>query len=1067
MIIKKYYYISLIIFSAYSAFASDWPCFGGDKNHSFVSSEIISSKMYLQWSYTASKKPAPAWPEPARQDFWHNVGIITPAVTYDRAFDPVIADGKLYFGSSADDSIRCLNAETGKLIWKFYTEGPVRLAPVIHENKIYFGSDDGCVYCLNDEDGSIIWKKRCSREDYRIAGNERIISLWPVRTGVFINNEILYTTSGIFPNQGVFVKALDADTGKNIWTEKAEISPQGYIAVMRDKLVIPGSRTEPGLFDIKTGQFDRKIEGAGGAFTLVVENMVVNAPGRREGKISVFDNTCNTSIASFDGIRMIVRGPKAYLLSHNDITAINREKYNELCQAVANLKKKSDQLEKNAKTEKDKEKLHKIKLRIDYLDSQKQYCIEWKQVLPRAYSMLLTTDKLITGCENKVVALSVDDGKKVWQHEVNGSAYCLAAADGSIFVSTDEGVIYCFASEKKCSPCIITESENLNTANDKNVDKIAEKIINTTEIDKGYCLVTDLYSSELIKALAQKSQLKIIAVSNDKDLIDSCTNSLNMAGLYGKAVVIFAEPDRLPFADYLFNLAISEKSVLTGEKPKVKIEQIYSKLRPCGGTYYHLANDNNKQLENFATEVAAKIKKTDSSFLLLRPALPDVGQWTQLYADPGHTACSSDPARGPFRIQWFGKPGPRNIIDRHHRPMSSLYSDGRLIVPADEAVVAVDAYNGTMLWKKNVPGSRRVAALKNCGHMLINEKNLYIATGQNCCVYNIKDAGKIKTFKIPGDSNSKDWGYLNFYDNMLIGSIQKKNASFSDLAFSNSPLNGSKLMEGDFKEVVISQSIFAINTDTGNNAWFRDFGSVMNNAITVHKGKIFFAHSADTQLRKDSDARVRIDHFCDKGMKISAVDINSGKIIWQKPCKLPYQHIMFLNAAKHVLLISGTYNKKNSLYYEMFALDIENGSELWNNQFLGMNIRATGPSPLDGTHGEQWQHPVINKNTIYLRPYAFDLSTGQKIDYIARRGGHGCGGFTASANYLFGRGDNPRAYPLDINQTEGDTLTACTRPGCWLNIIPAGGLVMIPESSSGCTCGYALQTSVVFAPSNN
>jgi len=77
--------------------------------------------------------------------------------------------------------------------------------------------------------------------------------------------------------------------------------------------------------------------------------------------------------------------------------------------------------------------------------------------------------------------------------------------------------------------------------------------------------------------------------------------------------------------------------------------------------------------------------------------------------------------------------------------------------------------------------------------------------------------------------------------------------------------------------------------------------------------------------------------------------------------------------------------------------------------------------------------------------------------------GHGCGGISGSANYLFGRGSNPRYYPITAESSEGIQLTEVTRPGCWINIIPAGGLVLIPESSSGCTCGYAVQTSLAFA----
>jgi hypothetical protein len=41
-----------------------------------------------------------------------------------------------------------------------------------------------------------------------------------------------------------------------------------------------------------------------------------------------------------------------------------------------------------------------------------------------------------------------------------------------------------------------------------------------------------------------------------------------------------------------------------------------------------------------------------------------------------------------------------------------------------------------------------------------------------------------------------------------------------------------------------------------------------------------------------------------------------------------------------------------------------------------------------------------------------------------------------------------------------------SRPGCWINMIPAGGLVLIPEASSGCTCGFSLQTSVAYIPQN-
>jgi hypothetical protein len=178
----------------------------------------------------------------------------------------------------------------------------------------------------------------------------------------------------------------------------------------------------------------------------------------------------------------------------------------------------------------------------------------------------------------------------------------------------------------------------------------------------------------------------------------------------------------------------------------------------------------------------------------------------------------------------------------------------------------------------------------------------------------------------------------------------------------------------------------------------------------------------------------------------------------------PFEHIMYVNGADGVLVASGSYNKVPALYYSLFGYDMRTGKPLWETPFRALDNRSIDFSATGGSHGEQWQHPVIIGDTIYQRPYAFDLHTGQKRDYIARRGGHGCGGLTGSAYYLYGRGSNPKMYPTDVKETDGNNLTQVSRPGCWLNIIPAGGIIMIPESSSGCTCDYPIQTSFGFIP---
>ncbi|MCK5457490.1 MAG: hypothetical protein KAI45_10230, partial [Melioribacteraceae bacterium] len=70
-------------------------------------------------------------------------------------------------------------------------------------------------------------------------------------------------------------------------------------------------------------------------------------------------------------------------------------------------------------------------------------------------------------------------------------------------------------------------------------------------------------------------------------------------------------------------------------------------------------------------------------------------------------------------------------------------------------------------------------------------------------------------------------------------------------------------------------------------------------------------------------------------------------------------------------------------------------------------------------------------------------------------------GLSGSASNLFARGSNPKMYDITGKQS-GEPITRVSRPGCWINIIPAGNVVSIPEASSGCTCDYPIQTSFVF-----
>jgi glucose dehydrogenase len=210
----------------------DWPTYQHDASRSGVSAQKIAMPLAEHWIFQPPYAPVPAWGDPKSRPV---EGIQElRRIHFDDVFHVAVAGGRAYFGSSADHKVYCLDATSGRVIWTRITGGPVRLAPTVVDGRVYVGSDDGCAYCLNARDGSILWRFRAAPEDRRVLGHGRMISLWPLRSGILVEDGIAYLAAGIFPAEGVFLFALDAKTGGEIWRNdscgeapQSLISPQG------------------------------------------------------------------------------------------------------------------------------------------------------------------------------------------------------------------------------------------------------------------------------------------------------------------------------------------------------------------------------------------------------------------------------------------------------------------------------------------------------------------------------------------------------------------------------------------------------------------------------------------------------------------------------------------------------------------------------------------------------------------------------------------------------------------------------------------------------------------------
>tara|TARA_B100000809_G_scaffold78813_2_gene76747 strand:+ start:476 stop:1870 length:1395 start_codon:yes stop_codon:yes gene_type:complete len=435
--------------------AEDWPTYQHDSARSAITGEKLGSKLTEAWVYRPKRPPHIAWPGAAKWDGWAKIYGLKDRMIFDRVFHVAVVGDSVYFGSSSEDKIICLDTATGKTRWKFYTEGPVRLAPTVAGGKLYAGSDDGLVYCLNAADGVLEWKYRPGPGNRRLPGNERMISMWPVRTSVLVRDGVAFCGAGVFPWEGVYLCALDTGSGKELWkTGMKSLPAQGYLLASSTRLYVTTGRERPVVFDSKTGRKLYQVTGGGGGtYALVTGDMLVYGPGKT-GEMSVYKSNRKDQLASFKGNQMIVTPKVSYLMTDTRLSALDRSRYLVLYEKRERLNtrkgKVTGQLKKIGKSsssnagKKLREELGSLNLEIDKLTGFMKKCFNWQVPSEYPHSMILTRDKVFAGGKGRVAGFETRKGRISWKAEVKGNAYGLAAASGRLYVSTDDGSIYCF-----------------------------------------------------------------------------------------------------------------------------------------------------------------------------------------------------------------------------------------------------------------------------------------------------------------------------------------------------------------------------------------------------------------------------------------------------------------------------------------------------------------------------------------------------------------------------------------------------------------------------------------------
>jgi outer membrane protein assembly factor BamB len=127
------------------------------------------------------------------QNRWQT--LIQQSSIFSAPSTPAVANGVIYLGSSA---LYALNANTGIVLWTYYTGGDVESSPAVANGVVYVGSDDGNLYALNASSGARLWSFN--------TGNK-------VRSSPAVADGVVYVGSD---DHNVY--ALNATTGAKLWS---------------------------------------------------------------------------------------------------------------------------------------------------------------------------------------------------------------------------------------------------------------------------------------------------------------------------------------------------------------------------------------------------------------------------------------------------------------------------------------------------------------------------------------------------------------------------------------------------------------------------------------------------------------------------------------------------------------------------------------------------------------------------------------------------------------------------------------------------------------------------------
>jgi outer membrane protein assembly factor BamB len=568
----------------------------------------------------------------------------------------------------------------------------------------------------------------------------------------------------------------------------------------------------------------------------------------------------------------------------------------------------------------------------------------------------------------------------------------------------------CVLSMSFCSVAQLNSAEE-NPAND--VRQRAEQVFEATGVRGGFIVHWGIGTGELTVALRRNDSMQVQGLDRDADVVTKARKRVSELGTYGEVAFDQLIGNELPYIDNLVNLFVAEE--LNG----ISMEEVLRVLVPQGVAY----------IKNREGEWTKTVKE--------RPA--SIDEWSHYLHDPSGNAVAHDQQVGPPRhLQWVGSPR----YSRHHDRMASMSAlvstGGRMFYIMDEGsrisiqlpskwkLIARDAFNGTVLWKREIDSwQNHLWPLKSgptqlSRRLVSDDQAVYVTLGYNAPVTAL-DPASGETRRTFAESEGTE-EILNT-NGVLFLVVRKGPAELADYA----PLHGRVGDQGVAAQMFWNEEprvLMAIEIATGKRLWAKQ-AKVSPLTLAADGSHVYF-HD---------------------GEKVLSLRQRSGEVAWESTSVSRRKQFTFnfgprLVAHDEVVLFAGGDGK-------MIGLDKANGKQLWESQHPNSGYQS--PQDLMVVNGLVWCAPTTSgKDTgVYT---GRDPKTGEvkqefppNIDTYWFH--HRCYIAKATDNFLI-----PSRTGIEFvdHKQENWDIHHWVRGGCLYGVLPCNGLTYAPPHNCAC-----------------